>query len=83
MPTPLDPQLAEGSWPFGETDTGITGPEDVIVFADYAQGLINEARESALPSVDELAQIIRKVDGNHTLGAGALAEAILDTLTKP
>ena len=27
--------------------------------------------------VDELAQIIRIVDGNHTLGAGALAEAIL------
>lgn len=28
-------------------------------------------------TVDELAQIIRRVDGNHSLGAGALAEAIL------
>ena len=28
-------------------------------------------------SVDELAQIIRVVDGSNTLGAGALAEAIL------
>lgn len=30
-------------------------------------------------TVDELAQIIRKVDGENTMGAGALAEAILDT----
>lgn len=28
-------------------------------------------------NVDELAQEIRRVDGNHSLGAGALAEAIM------
>ena len=33
--------------------------------------------------VDDLAQIIRHVDGNHDLGAGALAEAILDHLPAP
>lgn len=33
--------------------------------------------------VDGLAQIIRQVDGNHDLGAGALAEAILDRLPAP
>lgn len=33
--------------------------------------------------VDGLAQIIRQVDGNHDLGAGALAEAILDHLPAP
>ena len=33
-----------------------------------------------LPDVDELAQIIRRVDGNHSLGAGALAEAIIAVL---
>jgi hypothetical protein len=33
-----------------------------------------------LPDVDTLAQIIRTVDGNHDLGAGALAEAILRNL---
>ena len=33
--------------------------------------------------VDDLAQIIRQVDGNHDLGAGALAEAILDHLPTP
>lgn len=27
-------------------------------------------------TIDELAQLIRRVDGNHTLGAGALAEAL-------
>jgi hypothetical protein len=33
-------------------------------------------------SIDELSQIIRKVDGNHSLGAGALAEKILEELNK-
>ncbi|MGU3457257.1 hypothetical protein ACLBV5_13195 [Brevundimonas sp. M1A4_2e] len=32
--------------------------------------------------VDELAQEIRRVDGNHTLGAGALAEALLPFLSR-
>lgn len=31
----------------------------------------------SLLDIDALAQIIRTVDGNHTLGAGALAEAIV------
>jgi hypothetical protein len=29
-------------------------------------------------TIDELANIIRQVDGNHSLGAGALAEAIMN-----
>lgn len=33
--------------------------------------------------VNDLSQIIRQVDGNHDLGAGALAEAILDHLPSP
>lgn len=33
-----------------------------------------------MTNVDELAQIIRQVDGNHSLGAGALAEAIIAKL---
>jgi hypothetical protein len=31
---------------------------------------------TAIPSIDDLAQIIRQVDGENKLGAGALAEAI-------
>ena len=34
-------------------------------------------------AVDELAQIIRRVNGNHSLGAGELAEAILAALSPP
>ena len=30
-----------------------------------------------MKDVDDLAQFIRRVDGNHTMGAGALAEAIV------
>lgn len=37
--------------------------------------------KAQVPEVNELAQIIREVDGNHSLGAGALAEAIIDKLT--
>jgi len=32
--------------------------------------------------VDQLAEEIRRVDGNHTLGAGALAEALLPFIHK-
>ena len=35
-----------------------------------------------MPDVDELAKIIRKVDGSHTLGAGSLAEAILEEVAR-
>jgi hypothetical protein len=34
-----------------------------------------------VPDVDALAQIIREVDGDHSLGAGALAEAIIEKIT--
>ncbi|KAF0844367.1 hypothetical protein FNL37_1811 [Methylovorus glucosotrophus] len=30
--------------------------------------------------VDYIAQVIRMVDGNHSMGAGALAEAIVDAI---
>ena len=35
-----------------------------------------------MPDVDELAQIIRKFNGSHTLGAGSLAEAILEEVAR-
>ena len=35
-----------------------------------------------MPDVDDLAQIIRKVDDSHTLGAGSLAEAILEEVAR-
>lgn len=35
-------------------------------------------QENTLPDVDTLSNIIRMVDGQHKLGAGALAEAILN-----
>lgn len=35
-----------------------------------------------MPDVDDLSNIIRRVDGSHTLGAGALAEAILAEVAK-
>jgi hypothetical protein len=41
-----------------------------------------EAENERLMDVDNLAQIIRIVDGSNTLGAGALAEAIIDALAE-
>ena len=40
------------------------------------------ATVEVMPDVDELAQIIRKVDGSHALGAGSLAEAILEEVAR-
>lgn len=40
------------------------------------------ATVAVMPDVDELAQIIRKVDGSHTLGAGSLAEAIIEEVAR-
>lgn len=58
-----------------------TDPEILI----WVRSLLEErdALRAALPDVDRLAQIIREVDGNHDLGAGALAEAIVARLTPP
>ena len=52
--------------------------------AVFVAGLDRAAEGAAAPpdlDVDELAQIIRTVDGDHSLGAGALAEAILARLS--
>lgn len=38
--------------------------------------------QSVVVPVDDLAQEIRRVDGNHSLGAGALAEALLPFLSE-
>ena len=46
-------------------------------------GAVPQSEREGLPSVDELAQIIREVDGDHSLGAGALAESILARLASP
>jgi hypothetical protein len=51
--------------------------------SDAAQAFALNARQRpALPTVDELAQEIRRVDGKHTLGAGALAEKLHEWLSQ-
>ena len=40
----------------------------------------NELEAVAVLTADQLAQVIRKVDGENKMGAGALAEAILAAL---
>lgn len=42
-----------------------------------AQETVRDILTAALDR-DELSQVIRAVDGNHTMGAGALADAIVD-----
>lgn len=53
---------------------GVTGcvcpMKELNIMADQLKAL----------TVDELAELIRKVDGNHSMGAGALAEALLPFL---
>lgn len=57
-----------------EDDSQLTNGE----VQDGLRSAFDAGRESiAIPEVDELAQFIRKVDGNHDLGAGRLAELIV------
>ena len=41
--------------------------------------MLEERQENTVTEADRLAQIIRTADGNHDMGAGALAEAIADS----
>jgi len=69
-----------------ELEKRLEGPGLIVALTkDEARDLLSAAREGeklreAL-TVDALAQeirrVVRRVDGNHSLGAGALAEAIL------
>lgn len=55
---------------------------DEVLAARSAIRWANSQKEARVPlNVDALAQEIRRVDGNHSLGAGALAEALLPWIT--
>ena len=51
-------------------------PDGTLLYAEQPAPI------SVMPDVDELAQIIRKVDGSRNLGAGSLAEAILEEVAR-
>ena len=61
--------------PFGAMETDPEG--GFVLYEDYA-AMLRACKGQV--SVDGLAQIIRTVDGSNSLGAGALAEAILAAL---
>jgi hypothetical protein len=50
------------------------------VWKSGEEGTLGTAPAKPTLTVDGLAQEIRRVDGNHSLGAGALAEAIMPYL---
>ena len=59
------------------------GQASLVLIQERADAIIAALRQPVVPvgvSVDALAQEIRRVDGRHTLGAGALAEALLPFL---
>ena len=59
-----------------------TRQSDFVKHAENARVRAHPAQEARVPlNVDALAQEIRRVDGNHSLGAGALAEALLPWIT--
>lgn len=73
-----------GAWAFDQlmSNKYVSCQLDTHGRATYSDGRppvpLYTAPPSAPVGVDELAQVIREVDGNHSLGAGALAEAILE-----
>lgn len=66
-----------------EPDTAFERDADAIEWVlaeiDRLRGVIHASMKRTLPDdIDQLAAIIRKVDGGNSLGAGALAEAIIN-----
>ena len=61
------------------TETDAWEPEDCPFCKKPSE---QERGKPVVVSVDELANHIRVVDGNHSLGAGALAEKIVEFLIK-
>jgi hypothetical protein len=55
------------------------GEADTKTYTNLCQK--GSAPQPAVPDVDALAQEIRRVDGNNTMGAGALAEHIVEWLS--
>jgi len=83
-----NPLLVEALTTAREFLGGIYDPEDDVLHelrnridALLAQDTRSWSKDEAL--VDALAQEIRRVDGNHQLGAGALAEALMPFLSRP
>lgn len=73
----------EPQWLLKATDVAKGAERDFAVkdIGIKAPPVVEEAvKAETLPSVDELSQIIRIADGNHSMGAGELAEAILDAI---
>jgi hypothetical protein len=64
-----------------ETDVQIALCEKIC--AALNADLCASGQQVRVLDVDDLAQIIRVVDGNNTLGAGELAEAILEAMPVP
>jgi hypothetical protein len=69
----------------GHTDLMVT-PESIDAFLEAnplaAAPSVQPGADRETFTVDELAQEIRRVDGNHDLGAGALAEALTPFIVK-
>lgn len=58
----------------------LTKKQQAAIMAKFREVVASNLPLQQLPDVDVLAQEIRRVDGNHDLGAGALAEALLPFL---
>jgi len=71
---------APGVWEMDKTTIEIEDDTVWMVNAEGVRMIVYYSMLQPTISVDELAAIIREVDGNHDLGTGALAEAILERL---
>ena len=56
------------------------GLNDIVEFVERQASEVERLRAQVVPDVDALAQHIRRVNGNNSMGAGVLAESILDWL---
>lgn len=75
----VDAMIAAYNAEFNHTNNAFKRPMRAALNELLARGW---RRQSTLPDVDTLAQIIRHADSSNKLGAGALAEAILAVIAE-
>lgn len=55
---------------------------DLLAYFDERERTTANMIRNGPPTVEQLAEIIRRIDGNHDKGAGELAELIIKELSK-
>ncbi len=73
---PKDAEALSDAGAFGETEELLCAPQAEL--PEFRRGRLATPAELREADIARLAAVIREVDGDHSMGAAALAEALID-----